>query len=186
MIATQIENEYGNFSNDHAYMARMRDIFVEAGFTKSLLYTVDPSKSLAQGEIPGVYSGVNFGTGNAEHGLAALAKERPGQPLFSTEYWPGWFDLWGHPHETRPIAPQLADLETMFQSHASVNIYMFHGGTSFGMMAGASQSTGAYRGNVTSYDYDAPLDEAGHPTAKFTAYRSTREASRCRCRRWLR
>ena len=171
VIATQIENEYGNFSNDHAYMEHMRDIFVEAGFTKSLLYTVDPSKSLAQGEIDGIYSGVNFGTGNAERGLAALAKERPGQPLFSTEYWPGWFDLWGHPHETRPIGPQLADLEYMLSHKASVNIYMFHGGTSFGMMAGASQSTGAYRGNVTSYDYDAPLDEAGHPTPKFFAYR---------------
>ncbi len=171
VIATQIENEYGNFSNDHAYMVRMHEIFVEAGFTKSLLYTVDPSKSLAQGEIEGIYSGVNFGTGNAANGLTLLEKQRPGQPLFATEYWPGWFDLWGHPHETRPVAPQLQDLETIFQRHGSVNIYMFHGGSSFGMMAGASQSTGAYRGNVTSYDYDAPLDEAGHPTAKFFAYR---------------
>jgi beta-galactosidase len=166
IIATQIENEYGNFSNDHAYMAHMRDIFVAAGFTKSLLYTVDPSKALANGEIPGIYSGVNFGTGNAEHGLAALAALRPGQPLFSTEYWPGWFDLWGHPHETRPIAPQLKDLDYILSHGASLNIYMVHGGTSFGMMAGASQSTGAYRGNVTSYDYDAPIDEAGHPTPR--------------------
>ncbi|MEO6923312.1 MAG: beta-galactosidase family protein [Acidobacteriaceae bacterium] len=171
IIATQIENEYGNFGSDQSYMEHMRDVFVAAGFTKSLLYTVDPSKALARGEIPGIYSGVNFGTGNAERGLAAQAKLRPGQPLFSTEYWPGWFDLWGHPHETRPIAPQLADLEYMLSHDASVNIYMFHGGTSFGMMAGASQSTGSYRGNVTSYDYDAPLDEAGHPTAKFYAYR---------------
>ena len=171
ILATQVENEYGNFGSDHAYMAHMRDVFVAAGFTKSLLYTVDPSKALANGEIPGVYSGVNFGTGNAAHGLAALEAQRPGQPLFSTEYWPGWFDLWGHPHETRPIAPQLADLNTMLGQGASVNIYMVHGGTSFGMMAGASQSTGAYRGNVTSYDYDAPIDEAGHPTAKFFAYR---------------
>lgn len=171
IIATQVENEYGNFSNDHAYMEHMRDIFVKAGFTKSLLYTVDPSKALANGEIPGVYSGVNFGTGNAAHGLAALSASRPGQPLFATEYWPGWFDLWGHPHQTRPIAPQLEDLNYILGHGASVNIYMVHGGTSFGMMAGASQSTGAYRGNVTSYDYDAPIDEAGHPTPKFYAYR---------------
>lgn len=171
VIATQVENEYGNFSSDANYMRHMRDIFVRAGFDHSLLYTVDPSKALAKGEIEGVYSGVNFGTGRAEQGLEALAKERPGQPLFATEYWPGWFDLWGHPHETRPIAPQIADLNYIFSHHASVNIYMFHGGTSFGMMAGASQSTGSYRGNVTSYDYDAPLDEAGHPTPKFFAYR---------------
>ncbi|HMH14373.1 MAG TPA: beta-galactosidase family protein [Edaphobacter sp.] len=171
ILATQVENEYGNFSNDHAYMQHMKDIFVEAGFNRSLLYTVDPSKSLAQGEIEGVYSGVNFGTGKAQHGLEALAKSRPGQPLFATEYWPGWFDLWGHPHETRPIARQLEDLDYIFSHHGSVNIYMVQGGTSFGMMAGASQSTGSYRGNVTSYDYDAPIDEAGHPTPKFFAYR---------------
>jgi len=171
IIATQIENEYGNFSNDHAYMNHMRDIFVATGFNKSLLYTVDPSKSLAAGEIDGIFSGVNFGSGHAAAPLDTLAKQRPGQPLFATEYWPGWFDLWGHPHETRPIEPQLADLEVILSRGASLKLYMVHGGTSFGMMAGASQSTGNYRGNVTSYDYDAPIDEAGHPTSKFFAYR---------------
>jgi hypothetical protein len=171
ILATQIENEYGNFSNDHAYMKAMYQIFLDAGFTQSLLYTVDPSKSLANGEIDGIYSGVNFGTGNAGPALDKLAAQRPGQPLFATEYWPGWFDLWGHPHETRRIEPQLRDIETILSRKASLNLYMVHGGTSFGMMAGASQSTGSYRGNVTSYDYDAPIDEAGHTTPKFFAYR---------------
>jgi beta-galactosidase len=171
IIATQIENEYGNFSNDHAYMNHMRDIFIAAGFNKSLLYTVDPSRALAAGEIDGIFSGVNFGSGHAATALDILAKQRPGQPLFATEYWPGWFDLWGHPHETRPIEPQLADLDIILSRGASLNLYMVHGGTSFGMMAGASQSTGNYRGNVTSYDYDAPIDEAGHTTPKFFAYR---------------
>lgn len=171
VIATQIENEYGNFSNDAEYMRRMKDIFIAAGFDKSLLYTVDPSKALGKGEIDGVVSGVNFGTGRGKAGLDVLAGFRPGQPLFASEYWPGWFDLWGHPHETRPIGPQLEDLDYILSHGASLNIYMFHGGTSFGMMAGASRSTGRYRGNVTSYDYDAPLDEAGHPTPKFFAYR---------------
>ena len=141
------------------------------GWKDSLLYTVDPSKALANGCVDGILSGVNFGTGNAEHGLAAEAALRPGQPLFATEYWPGWFDLWGHPHETRPIPPQLKDIEYVLSHGASINIYMFHGGTNFGMMAGASASTGNYRGNVTSYDYDAPLDEAGHTTPKYFAYR---------------
>ncbi|SEF92292.1 beta-galactosidase [Bryocella elongata] len=173
ILAVQIENEYGNFSNDPSYMKHMRDVFVAAGFTHALLYTVDPSKALAKGEIDGVYSGVNFGTGRAAEALDILAKQRPGQPLFATEYWPGWFDLWGHPHETRPVAPQVEDIDTMMRRGASMNIYMVHGGTSFGMMAGASESTGAYRGNVTSYDYDAPVDEAGHATKKFFAYRDT-------------
>ena len=171
IIAVQIENEYGNFGNETGYMEHMKRIFQSTEWNKAFLYTVDPSKALARGMLPGIPAGVNFGTGNAAHGLDALAALRPGQPLFATEYWPGWFDLWGHPHETRPIAPQLQDLETIFSRNSSVNIYMVHGGTSFGTMAGASQSTGAYRGNVTSYDYDAPLDEAGHPTPKFFAYR---------------
>jgi beta-galactosidase len=171
ILAVQVENEYGNFSNDKVYLRHMLQIFQSTGYKDALLYTVDPSKALANGSLDGVLSGVNFGTANAEHGLGVLAAMRPGQPLFASEYWPGWFDLWGHPHETRPLAPQLKDLEYILDKKASINIYMFHGGTSFGMMAGASASTGNYRGNVTSYDYDAPLDEAGHPTAKFFAYR---------------
>ena len=171
IIAVQVENEYGNFGNEHGYMEHMLQIFQSTAYKDALLYTVDPSKALAHGSLDGILSGVNFGTGNAEHGLAALEALRPGAPMFATEYWPGWFDLWGHPHETRPVAPQLKDIEYVLSHNGSINIYMFHGGTSFGMWAGASASTGNYRGNVTSYDYDAPLDEAGHPTPKFFAYR---------------
>jgi beta-galactosidase len=171
IIAVQVENEYGNFSNDHAYMQHMLEIFQSTGYRDALLYTVDPSKALQQGCLEGILAGVNFGTGSSELGLSRLAAMRPGAPLFATEYWPGWFDLWGHPHETRPVAPQLKDIENVLGRGGSINIYMFHGGTSFGMMAGASASTGNYRGNVTSYDYDAPLDEAGHTTPKFFAYR---------------
>jgi beta-galactosidase len=149
----------------------MKAIFVQAGFTDAMLYTVDPSKSLAKGALPGVFSGVNFGTGNAEPGLKAEAAFRPGAPLFATEYWPGWFDHWGHPHETRPIDAQVKDLEYILGHGGSVNIYMFHGGTSFGFMAGASWIGNEYLPDVTSYDYDAPLDEAGHVTPKFLAYR---------------
>ncbi len=171
VIAVQVENEYGNFGNEPGYMEHMKAIFKSAGFTDAMLYTVDPSKSLAKGALPGVFSGVNFGTGNAEPGLKAEAAFRPGAPLFSTEYWPGWFDHWGHPHETRPIDKQVADLEYILGHGASVNIYMFHGGTSFGFMAGASWTNNEYLPDVTSYDYDAPLDEAGHVTPKFMAYR---------------
>lgn len=171
ILAVQVENEYGNFGSDKKYLGHMLEIFQHSAFGHSLLYTVDPSKALANGSLPGILSGVNFGTGNAARGLSALAALRPGAPLFASEYWPGWFDLWGHPHETRPTAPQLEDLDYVLSRHGSINIYMFHGGTSFGFMNGASESTGSYRPNVTSYDYDAPLDEAGHTTPKFFAYR---------------
>jgi beta-galactosidase len=171
ILAVQVENEYGDFGGDKKYLAHMLEIFQNAGFKGSFLYTVDPSKALVNGSLEGLPSGVNFGVGNAERGLTALAKLRPGQPLFASEYWPGWFDHWGHPHETRPIPPQLKDIAYTLDHKSSINIYMFHGGTSFGFMSGASWTGGEYLPDVTSYDYDAPLDEAGHPTPKFYAYR---------------
>ena len=171
IIATQIENEYGNFGSDHAYMAKLHEIFVKAGFTDSLLYTADNWRNMPGGVLPGILAGTNFGAGNGENGVRALEKFRPGEPLFVSEYWPGWFDHWGQPHATRPLAPQLVDLEYILSHGAGINIYMFHGGTSFGFMAGASWTDKKYLPDVTSYDYDAPLDEAGHPTPKYHAYR---------------
>lgn len=172
IIAVQIENEYGNFGSDRSYLEHLHQIFLKAGFTSSLLYTADPSRALPHGSIPGVFAAVNFGVGHAQAGLDALAKIRPGQALFASEYWPGWFDHWGQPHQTRAIEPQIQDLDFILSHRAGINIYMFHGGTSFGMMSGSSWTNNQFLPDVTSYDYDAPLDEAGHPTAKFDAYRA--------------
>jgi beta-galactosidase len=170
IIITQIENEYGNYGSDKAYMEQLHQIYLQAGFTKSLLITADNWRNIAAGDLPGVFAATNFGIGNHQKGMGALERERPDQPLFVSEYWPGWFDSWGHAHETRATQPQIEDLEYILKRGAGVNIYMFHGGTSFGYYAG---STGGknFLPDVTSYDYDAPLDEAGHPTEKFFAYR---------------
>lgn len=170
IIAVQMENEYGLFGSDQQYLKHLREIFIKAGFTDALLFTTNPTDGEKNGSIPGTYTAVNFGVGHAAQGLDFLARMRPGQPLFAAEYWPGWFDHWGQPHQTRPIAPQVADLETILSRGASINLYMFHGGTSFGFMSGASWTNQTYMPDVTSYDYDAPLDEAGHPTPKFYAY----------------
>jgi beta-galactosidase len=171
ILATQMENEYGNFGSDQAYLAHLKDTFLQAGFTDSLLYTADNWRNIGRGILPGVYAATNFGIRNHEKGMAALALLRPGQPIFVSEYWPGWFDHWGHHHETRPIAPQVEDLDYILTHGAGVNIYMFHGGTSFGFMSGSSWTNKQFLPDVTSYDYDAPLDEAGHPTPKYFAYR---------------
>ncbi|WP_420239576.1 glycoside hydrolase family 35 protein [Telmatobacter bradus] len=172
VIAAQIENEYGNFGSDAAYMEHLRQIFLKVGFNDCLLYTANPSRTIAKGSIPGVFAAVNFGIGHADVGLNALAQLRPGAPLFAAEYWPGWFDHWGEPHQTRTTDPQIADLGYILGHKSGVNIYMFHGGTSFGKMAGSSWIENKFRPDVTSYDYDAPLDEAGRPTAKYFAYRT--------------
>lgn len=172
IIGVQIENEYGNFGADHAYMEHLHRIFLKAGFTDAMLYTADPSRALGNGSIPGVFAAVNFGIGHPAMAFQALEKLRPGQALFASEYWPGWFDHWGQPHQTRPIDQQIKDLDFILSRRAGINIYMFHGGTSFGMMSGSSWTDHRFWPDVTSYDYDAPLDEAGHVTPKFLAYRA--------------
>jgi beta-galactosidase len=179
VIITQVENEYGSFAKQdtaspdptHAYMTHMRDIFLRAGYTGSLLDTVDGGDELPYGGIPGVFTGVNFGLGGSKKGLDQLAAFQPGKPLVVTEYWPGWFDYWGHPHQTRRLETQLEDLDYILNRGNGINLYMFHGGTSFGFMSGANWNDNTYFSDVTSYDYGAPLDEAGHPTPKFLAFR---------------
>jgi beta-galactosidase len=178
ILITQVENEYGSFAQKdgppdptHAYMTHMRDIFLRAGFTASLLDTVDGGDELPFGGVPGVFTGVNFGTGQHQSKMDKLAAFQPGKPLLVTEYWPGWFDYWGHPHQSRPLQAQIEDIDYILNRGAGINLYMFHGGTSFGFMSGANLNNGNYLPQVTSYDYGAPLDEAGHPTEKFLAFR---------------
>jgi beta-galactosidase len=170
IIITQIENEYGNYGSDKAYMEQLHQLYLQVGFTKSLLITADNWRNIAAGDLPGVFAATNFGIGNHQGGMDALERERFDQPLFVSEYWPGWFDSWGHPHETRAVEPQIEDLEYILRRGVGVNIYMFHGGTSFGYYAGSTGGK-SFLPDVTSYDYDAPLDEAGHPTEKYFAYR---------------
>jgi beta-galactosidase len=179
VIITQVENEYGSWVEHdtappdptRAYMTHMHDIFLRAGFTASLLDTVDGGDELPAGGIPGIFTGVNFGLGQHQSEMDKLAAFQPGKPLVVTEYWPGWFDYWGHPHQTRRLETQLEDLDYILHRGAGINLYMFHGGTSFGFMSGANWNNNTYFSDVTSYDYGAPLDEAGHPTPKFLAFR---------------
>lgn len=166
ILVTQVENEYGGFDSDHAYMQKMVELFKQAGFTSSLLDTVDGFNDLAKGAVPGIFSGVNFGIGSHQKGMDAAAF-RPGAPIFVTEYWPGWFDSWGHPHQTRPTPPQLEDVDYILAHGAGLNLYMFHGGTDFGFMSGADLHRDNYLPDTTSYDYGAPLDESGRPTPKY-------------------
>ena len=86
------------------------------------------------------------------------------------EFWDGWFDAWGGHHHVTPAAEAARHLADLLSRGASVNIYMFHGGTNFGLTSGANDK-GTYQPVTTSYDYDAPLDEAGNPTAKYWAFR---------------
>jgi beta-galactosidase len=176
ILLVQVENEYGSFGADHAYMEANRQALVDAGFTKAQLYTADGPAQVPNGSLPDLPVGINF-DGNhsdeAEKGFATLEKIRPGGPKFNSEFWAGWFDHWGGEHAHTSTETQAANLKWELDQGFSVSIYMFHGGTDFGWMNGANSSDTkkAYEPDVTSYDYDSALDESGRPTAKFFVFR---------------
>jgi beta-galactosidase len=175
IILTQVENEYGSYGSDHAYMEQIRQALVDAGFTKSQLYTADGPEQVPAGSLPDLPVGINFGgekQGDAQKAFATLKKSRAAGPFFNSEYWAGWFDHWGGKHAHTNADAQAANLKWMLDQGYSVSIYMFHGGTSFGWMNGAnSDDKGSYEPDVTSYDYDSVLDESGRPTPKYYAFR---------------
>jgi beta-galactosidase len=170
IIAVQVENEYGSFDSDKVYLKHIYDLIANAGFGGSLLYTADGPERLANGTLPGVPAVANFGPGEAKEAFAKLAAFRPNQPLMAGEYWAGWFDSWGGKHAATDAALQTRELEWMLAQGYSVNLYMFHGGTTFGFMNGANFEK-AYQPETSSYDYDAALDESGRPTAKYYEFR---------------
>jgi beta-galactosidase len=173
IIAVQVENEYGSYGNDHAYMETIHHILLDAGFTKALMYTADGADELPNGSLPELPAVINFGTGDAKKEFPKLKKLRPAGPFMSGEYWAGWFDHWGAPHETRSPKEEADELDWMLRQGYSVSIYMFHGGTSFGWMNGANSNGKNYEPDVTSYDYDSPLDESGRVTPKYELLRET-------------
>jgi beta-galactosidase len=176
ILAVQVENEYGSFANDHYYMEQIHQALVDAGFDKALLYTADGPEEVPDGSLPELPAVINFGRGGAKDGFALLHKLRPEGPFMSGEYWAGWFDHWGEKHHTtnaRQQREEADELGWMLSQGYSVSLYMFNGGTNFGWMNGANIEGKKYQPTVTSYDYDAPLDESGRPTLKFALYRET-------------
>jgi beta-galactosidase len=170
IIAVQVENEYGSFGDDKPYLAWQRDALVRAGFGHALLYTADGPGQLSKGTLPDVPAVVNFGPGEATNAFARLSAFRPRAPLMSGEYWAGWFDQWGERHHTTNAERQATELGWMLD-RGSVNLYMFHGGTTFGVMNGANIDSGVYHPQTSSYDYDSALDESGRPTPKYFQFR---------------
>jgi beta-galactosidase len=170
VIAVQVENEYGAYGDDTAYLKHVEQALRSRGVDE-FLFTCDQANAehLAAGSLPGLLATATFGS-RADENLGALRTHQPEGPLMCAEFWIGWFDHWGGPHHTRSAADAAADLDRLLSAGASVNIYMFHGGTNFGFTNGANHKH-AYEPTVTSYDYDAPLTESGDPGPKYHAFR---------------
>lgn len=181
VVGIQIENEYGRYVGDHAYMRLLVEGWNELGITRDRVvhFTSD------NGDVDTVLDGspfrsdtvlktINFGA-HVGAKMKVLKHIQPKAPPMVMEFWIGWYDHWGSNHHTRHadhIAKMLRDI--VFNHDASVNVYMFMGGTNFGFMSGANlDDKHGFEPVTTSYDYDAFVTEFGHcHSFKFEAART--------------
>jgi len=166
IIMVQVENEYGSYGEDKPYISEIRDCLRGIYGDKLTLFQCDWSSNFEKNGLDDLVWTMNFGTGaNIDHEFARLKQLRPNAPLMCSEFWSGWFDKWGANHETRPAKDMVDGMDEMLSKNISFSLYMTHGGTSFGHWAGANSP--GFAPDVTSYDYDAPINEYGGTTEKF-------------------
>jgi beta-galactosidase len=175
ILMVQVENEYGSFGADSAYMQATRRMLVDAGIDVPL-FTADGDRLFANGAIPGVFAAA---TGEMSYDTLAMrvsAFNRSAGPYLVAELYPGWLTHWAESFPATPIESFLPAYDGLLQRGASINLYMFHGGTNFGFTSGANYTRAMpIEPSMTSYDYDAPLSEAGWPTPKYYALRQVIE-----------
>ena len=166
IIMVQVENEYGSYGEDKPYISQIRDCLRGIYGDKLTLFQCDWSSNFEKNGLDDLVWTMNFGTGaNIDHEFARLKELRPNAPLMCSEFWSGWFDKWGANHETRPAKDMVEGMDEMLSKGISFSLYMTHGGTSFGHWAGANSP--GFAPDVTSYDYDAPINEYGGTTDKY-------------------
>ena len=192
IIMIQVENEYGSYGEDKPYVSEIRDclrkIYNQApptapegasiagksnvapsgaeGGASTLLFQCDWSSNFEKNGLDDLVWTMNFGTGaNINDQFRRLGELRPNAPKMCSEFWSGWFDKWGARHETRPAKDMVEGMDEMLSKGISFSLYMTHGGTSFGHWAGANSP--GFAPDVTSYDYDAPINEYGLATPKY-------------------
>ena len=172
IILMQIENEYGYYGDDKAYMKFLADTMHELGVTVPFVTSDGPwGAAFKTGQLEGALPTGNFGS-NCEKQFKVMEPQMAKKgPLMCMEFWAGWFDAWGNKIKMRSVlSMNKKDYEYTIKNGHNINIYMFHGGTNFGFMNG-SNYYGKLTPDTTSYDYDAPLSEDGRMTKKYQAFR---------------
>ena len=185
IIMVQVENEYGSYGENKPYVSKIRDIVRSSGFDKVSLFQCDWSSNFEKNGLDDLIWTMNFGTGaNIDDQFKRLKQLRPNTPLMCSEFWSGWFDKWGGKHETRSAKDMVEGIRQMLDRNISFSLYMTHGGTSFGHWAGANSP--GFSPDVTSYDYDAPINEYGQTTPKyFELHHCSRNTARRNFQRFL-
>ena len=174
IIMVQVENEYGSYGEDKPYVSEIRDCLRGIYGKELALFQCDWSSNFEKNGLDDLTWTMNFGTGaNINDQFRRLGELRPNAPKMCSEFWSGWFDKWGARHETRPAKDMVEGMDEMLSKGISFSLYMTHGGTSFGHWAGANSP--GFAPDVTSYDYDAPINEYGQATPKFWELRKMME-----------
>ncbi len=170
VIMMQVENEYGSYGDDTAYLEYSKKLMLENGCSVPLVTSDGPwSDYFECGKVEGVLQTGNFGSKGKQQ-FEIIRKKIGDKPLMCMEFWVGWFDSWGvECHSTGDIEEHAKDLDEIL-SEGHVNIYMFIGGTNFGFTNGANYYD-ELTPDVTSYDYDALLTEDGQITPKYEAFK---------------
>ena len=171
IIMVQVENEYGSYGENKPYVSEIRDCLRGIYGQELALFQCDWASNFEKNGLDDLVWTMNFGTGaNIDQQFRRLGELRPNAPKMCSEFWSGWFDKWGAQHETRPAKDMVDGMDEMLSKGISFSLYMTHGGTSFGHWAGANSP--GFAPDVTSYDYDAPINEQGLPTSKFWELRT--------------
>ena len=171
IIMMQVENEYGSYGENKPYISEIRDCLRGIYGSELALFQCDWSSNFEKNGLDDLIWTMNFGTGaNIDQQFRRLGELRPDAPKMCSEFWSGWFDKWGARHETRPAKDMVDGIDEMLSKGISFSLYMTHGGTSFGHWAGANSP--GFAPDVTSYDYDAPINEYGQVTPKFWELRT--------------
>lgn len=170
ILMVQIENEYGSYGNDRKYLYELKKCWFENGIDVPF-FTADGATTymLEAGSLPGCAVGLD--PGSREEHFELAKKMNPDVPVFSSETYPGWLTHWGEKWAKPDTGRLLKEVKFLMDKRKSFNLYVIHGGSNFGFTAGANSGGKGYEPDVTSYDYDAPINEAGQPTPKYFALR---------------
>ncbi len=171
ILMIQIENEFGSYASDPAYMEEVRQLWVQGGINGPF-YTEDGLTQLEQNQSNVKGGAIALSDGTAD-GIAAARARYPDVPAMAGEVYPGWLTHWGDPVLQGTATDISATLDALMSRKLSFNLYVIHGGTSFGFFSGANTDTGSgeYQPDITSYDYAAPISEQGVATEHYTRYR---------------
>ena len=180
ILMMQVENEYGSYGEDKDYLRAIRQMMLDRGVDCPLFTSDGPWRAtLKAGTLieEDLFVTGNFGS-KADYNFAQMQEffDEHGKkwPLMCMEFWDGWFNRWKEPIIKRD-PEELAQAVHEVLKQGSINLYMFHGGTNFGFMNGCSARGVTDLPQVTSYDYDALLDEQGNPTPKYFAVQKMME-----------